>query len=74
MATTDDITVLEYGRIEDAIEERVRMRDETVRTGAIAIEAAVGIEKVRESLLHMQRKHGRVTDMGVGEWELELPE
>lgn len=69
-----EITVLEYGRLEEIIEDRIRLRQSTLQTRTLAQEAEVSVPKVNEALLHMQRKHGCIREAGAGQWILEFPD
>ncbi len=69
-----EITVQEYGRVEDVIHSYIDERATELPTREIARTADVTLPKVREALAHMALKHDCLVDAGAGEWRLELPE
>jgi len=66
-----DGTVLEYGRIEDAIEDRLRLRQSRLTTHELAADAGVSAAKVEATLLHENRKHACLSRVGAEAWIVE---
>lgn len=69
-----EITVLEYSRLEDLLEARLRDGVAVIEVQAIADEADVSVPKVREAMVHLSKKHDYITDVGAGKWNISPEE
>lgn len=65
-----NVSVLEYGRIEDTVTSRVADGERVVEAAEISVAAGVEVEKVFEMMRHMERKYDAVANVGVGRWEI----
>lgn len=69
-----DITVLEFGRLEDHIIAELDRGQREFRAAQLADATDLSIAKVYEALLHLEKKHEHVSELAAGRWEIELPE
>lgn len=74
MAHTADVTVREYGTIQDVIEERLRARDSTIDVDTLVEATGLEVATVETTMAHLADKHEYISKTGVGEWRFELPE
>lgn len=66
-----DITLLEFGRLEDEILDGIVSGECEFRTVELAERADLSMAKVNEAMLHLSRKHAHVDDIGGGAWRIE---
>jgi hypothetical protein len=69
-----DITVLEFGRLEDTIDARIRDGQRDFSVGELVEAAEISEAKVREAMRHLQGKYDYITETGDGEWHFDVPE
>jgi hypothetical protein len=74
MAHTADVTVREYGAIQDVIEERIRARESTVDIDTLVEATGLKVATIETTMAHLLDKHEYISRAGVGEWRFELPE
>jgi DNA-binding FadR family transcriptional regulator len=68
-----DITVLEFGRLEDYIDERIPEGQREFSIGELSEAAEISEAKVREAMRHLQGKHDYITERGEGTWHFDVP-
>jgi len=74
MAHTEDVTVREYGAIQDVIEERIRARESTIDVDTLVEATGLEVATIETTMAHLVSKHEYISKAGVGEWHFELPE
>ena len=68
-----DITVLEFGRLEDTIDARIRDGQRDFTVGELVETAEISEAKVREAMRHLQGKYDYISQTGTGEWHFDVP-
>lgn len=68
-----DITVLEFGRLEDTIDARIRDGQRDFSVGELVETAEISEPKVREAMRHLQGKYDYILQIGSGEWHFDVP-
>jgi hypothetical protein len=68
-----DITVLEFGQLEDAIDEALNTGQRTFSVGELATRANLTDAKVHEAMVHLCGKHDYITERAGGEWHFDVP-
>jgi hypothetical protein len=74
MAHTADVTVREYGAIQDVIEQRLRARESTVDIDTLVEATGLEVATIETTMAHLANKHEYISKADVGEWRFELPE
>jgi hypothetical protein len=74
MAHTEDVTVREYGAIQDVIEQRLRAREPTIDIDTLVEATGLEVATIETTMAHLVSKHEYISKAGVGEWRFELPE
>jgi hypothetical protein len=69
-----DITVLEFGRLEDTIDARIRDGQRDFTVAELVETAEISEAKVREAMRHLQGKYDYISQTGTGEWHFDVPE
>jgi DNA-binding GntR family transcriptional regulator len=68
-----DITVLEFGRLEDYIDERIPEGQREFSIEELSEAAEISEAKVREAMRHLQGKHDYITERGEATWHFDVP-
>jgi hypothetical protein len=74
MAHTEDVTVREYGTIQDVIEQRLRAREPTIDVDTLVEATGLEVATIETTMAHLVSKHEYISKADVGEWRFELPE
>lgn len=69
-----DITVREFGRIEDHIEAEIQRGRREFCAVPLAEATDLSVPKIYEALQHLEQKHAYFSDLGAGQWRIEEPE
>ena len=72
-SSTPDITVLEYGRLEDTIDARIRDGQRRFTLDYLVETAEVEEAKGVEAMQHLQGKHDYISQSGRDEWHFDVP-
>jgi ribosomal protein S25 len=68
------IAVLEYDRVEDAIEESIRLREQEIEASDLADSAGVDISTARTVLEHLSQQYACLRPLCGDTYEIVLPE
>jgi tRNA U38,U39,U40 pseudouridine synthase TruA len=72
-SSSPDITVLEYGRLEDTIDARIRDGQRRFTLDYLVETAEISEPKVREAMRHLQGKHDYISQTESDEWHFAVP-